>query len=238
MTEPDWLSSTDPDRMLDHLGFKARGRKLRLFACACAAHVWYGLHDDRSREAIAVADRYADGLADAAELIAAQQGAVAAWKDLPVESVKQSRMARKASWSTKQAAALACWAAGPELDGAQSRRAIRGQTTAQRCVFAHFLRDLYASPFRPPPAILPAWLTCNGGAVRHIAQALYDEGRFDELPVLADALEEAGCSEAAILAHCRDDGLHVRGCWVVDLLLARHHTDLGRAELALTPTAP
>jgi hypothetical protein len=235
MTEPEWLSSTDPDRMLDHLGCKARGRKLRLFACACAGYVWYGLHDDRSREAVAVADRYADGLADAAELIAAQQGAVAAWKEIPLESVKQSRMARKASWSTKYAAALACWAADPDLNGARSRRAIREQSPAQRAVFAHFLRDLYDSPFRPPPAILPAWLACNGGAVRHIAQALYDEGRFDQLPILADALEDAGCDDAAILAHCRGDGPHVRGCWVVDLLLGRHHTDLGPAGAALTP---
>src|SRR5262249_22253367 len=155
--------------------------------------------------------------------------------DLPGDGVKHSRMARKASWPLKHAASLPCWAADPELNGPRSRRAIARQTLAQKYVFAGFLRDLYASPFRPPPAIHPAWLACNGAAGRHTAQALYEEGRFAELPVLADALEEAGCTSDAMLAHCRGDGPHVRGCWVVDLLLGRHHPALGPAGLALTP---
>ena len=53
------------------------------------------------------------------------------------------------------------------------------------------------------------------------AQAIYDEPAFDRLPILADAVTDAGCDNADILTHCRGDGRHVRGCWVVDLLLGK-----------------
>jgi hypothetical protein len=65
----------------------------------------------------------------------------------------------------------------------------------------------------------PSWLAWNDGTVPRIAQDIYDEWAFDRLPILADALEDAGCDNADILAHCRQAGEHVRGCWVVDLLL-------------------
>jgi hypothetical protein len=51
-----------------------------------------------------------------------------------------------------------------------------------------------------------------------MAQAIYDERRFGDLPILADALEDAGCNDARILSHCRDEQEHVRGCWVLDLV--------------------
>ena len=66
-----------------------------------------------------------------------------------------------------------------------------------------------------------AWLAWNGGTVPRIAQAIYAERAFDRLPVLADALEDAGCANADVLAHCRSGGEHVRGCWVIDLLLGK-----------------
>src|SRR5262249_32691175 len=85
---------------------------------------------------------------------------------------------------------------------------------------AQLLRDLFGNPFRSIH-IAPAWLAWNDGTVRRIAQAIYDERAFDRMPVLADALEDAGCTERAILAHCRQPGEHVRGCWVVDLILGK-----------------
>jgi hypothetical protein len=80
------------------------------------------------------------------------------------------------------------------------------------------LRDLFGNSFRPA-SVDPFWLTWNGGTVPKLAQAIYDERRFADLPVLADALEEAGYTSADILDHCRRPGEHVRGCWVVDLCL-------------------
>ena len=66
-----------------------------------------------------------------------------------------------------------------------------------------------------------AWLAWNDGTIRKMAQVIYGDRAFDRLPLLADALEDAGCTDADILGHCRTPGEHVRGCWVVDLLLGK-----------------
>jgi hypothetical protein len=82
---------------------------------------------------------------------------------------------------------------------------------------SHLLQDIFGNPFRPVTAD-PEWLTATAVA---LAQTIYAERAFDRLPILADALEDAGCDNADILAHCRGDGPHVRGCWVVDLILGK-----------------
>src|SRR5262249_42286549 len=82
-------------------------------------------------------------------------------------------------------------------------------------------RDFVGNPFRPSPPLSPAVLIWNDGTVVKLAQAIYDERAFDRLPILADALEEAGCQDQDILGHCRSGGEHVRGCWIVDLLLGK-----------------
>ena len=84
----------------------------------------------------------------------------------------------------------------------------------------HLLREVFGNPFGPL-TIDPLWLAWNGGTVTTLAQSIYDDRAFDRLPIMADALEEAGCTNADILAHCRQPGEHVRGCWVVDLILGK-----------------
>ncbi|MBI1918367.1 MAG: hypothetical protein HYS12_27060 [Planctomycetes bacterium] len=85
---------------------------------------------------------------------------------------------------------------------------------------ASLLRDVLGNPFRPV-MINPSWLAWNASTVRNMTQAIYEERAFDRLPILADALEDAGCTDAEILNHCRGPGPHVRGCFAVDLLLGR-----------------
>jgi hypothetical protein len=82
------------------------------------------------------------------------------------------------------------------------------------------LKDIVGNPFRAV-VVNPGWLAWNDGTVVRIAQGIYDERAFDRLPVLGDALEEAGCDNDDILDHCRQPGQHVRGCWLVDLLTGR-----------------
>jgi hypothetical protein len=82
---------------------------------------------------------------------------------------------------------------------------------------AILLRDVFGNPFRPV-TIDPSWLAWNNSTIPNLAQGIYEERAFDRLPILADALEEAGCNDADILAHCRSGGDHVRGCWAVDLV--------------------
>ncbi len=79
------------------------------------------------------------------------------------------------------------------------------------------LRDIFGNPFRPV-TFDPAWRT---EAAVGIAQAAYDSRKFGNLPILADALQDAGCDHPDILAHLRGPGPHVRGCWVVDLVLGK-----------------
>jgi hypothetical protein len=82
------------------------------------------------------------------------------------------------------------------------------------------LRDIFGNPFRPA-AIDPGWRTWNGGTAVQLARTVHEERFFQNLPILADALEEAGCTDTNILDHCRSPGPHARGCWVVDLLLGK-----------------
>ena len=88
-------------------------------------------------------------------------------------------------------------------------------------------RDLQAEEVCVPSdnasliSLEPDWLTWNDGTVYKIALAMDEDGAFERMPILADALEDAGCDNADILAHCRSEGPHVRGCWVVDLLLGK-----------------
>jgi hypothetical protein len=83
------------------------------------------------------------------------------------------------------------------------------------------LRDIFGNPFHPPPAIHPAWLSSNDATIIELARTIYDQRDFHRLPRLGDALEEAGSIHADVLTHCRVAAPHVRGCWVVDLLLGK-----------------
>ncbi len=93
----------------------------------------------------------------------------------------------------------------------------RTESHPQPC---HLLRDIFGNPFRPAIAD-PVWLAWEDGTVPALAQSIYDERAFDRLPILSDALEEAGCTNTDILGHCRQPGQHVPGCWVVDLVLGK-----------------
>jgi hypothetical protein len=98
----------------------------------------------------------------------------------------------------------------------QGRAAVKAEEASQTVL----LRELFGNPFRPV-ALAPAWLVWGDGTVAKLAQAIYDERAFDDLPVLADALEDAGCDNTDILTHCHQPGEHVRGCWLLDLILAK-----------------
>jgi hypothetical protein len=86
---------------------------------------------------------------------------------------------------------------------------------------AELLRDILGNPFRPSaplPRFVVGW---NDSTVRRIAAGIYEERAFDRLPILADALLDAGCDNEELIAHCRGEGPHVRGRWAVDLILGK-----------------
>ncbi len=79
------------------------------------------------------------------------------------------------------------------------------------------LRDIFGNPFRPV-AFSAEWRTDTAVS---LARGMYESRDFSAMPILADALQDAGCDNADVLNHCRGEGIHVRGCWVVDLVLEK-----------------
>ncbi len=239
VTEDEWGVCADPLVMLKNLSGKVSRRKLRLFACAACRRAEQWMTDERSRVALDVAERQADGLASEGEVREARSRAQAAAADAHAFYATREEASYGPAYAAFNAAGAAaevlkvrtstpiCLAAyavagaehapGPEeaVDDA-FRTAFKMEDAEQ----AKLLRDVVGNPFRPA-AIEPTWRTWNEGIIPGLAQAIYEERAFDRLPILADALEEAGCADAAILNHCRRPGGHVRGCWVVDLVLGR-----------------
>jgi hypothetical protein len=135
------------------------------------------------------------------------------------DKTAQSASVAATVWSEKVDAALvAGWLVG---QGGAVGAAFDAACRPAKAVQANLLHDIAGSPFRPPPFIAPAVLASKGGATRRLAEAIYAERAFDRMPILADALEEAGCTDANLLGHLREPGPHTPGCWALDLILAR-----------------
>jgi hypothetical protein len=222
--EAQWLTWPDPQALLGFLRTTgADERKLRLFACACCRRVWHLAASRRSMEAVDTVERYLDRLPGGERLPAARTAGWAAYREAPKDRPGARRFAHAAYLMTRggegmthsrvsQAAQLCAEAAveaGNDL----------GTWGRERAAQAALLRDLF-NPFRAV-TLDPAWLTHNGGTAARVASAIHEAGDFDAVPVLADALEEAGCEDCTLLDHCRGPGPHVRGCWAVDLILGR-----------------
>jgi hypothetical protein len=196
MTEAEWLGSVLPDRMRDFMEGKATDRKLRLFGVACFRRGYCRLFGvgQEGQDAVAVAERYADGLASREDVDEAGR--------------------RVLRWDLHSLAA--------DMERLDVHQQVH-------YVFAsNLLRDLFGPLLFRPVTADPAWLSWRDGTVPRLAQVAYDQRSLPSgylnrarLAVLADALEEAGCSVTEILDHLRGLDPHVRGCWVVDLLLGK-----------------
>jgi hypothetical protein len=227
MTEEQWLACGEVDRLLLFVFRRANDRKRCLFASACCRQVWRFLTDKRSRQAVTIAERFVDGAATNDELEQAEREAEAAEVALAAagRETATSRAATSAycvscfsnAWdqadlgwdfasATADHAADAARAAGMEVN----------QLAMLRCVFGN--------PFRSP-ALDPRWLTATVGSLAQAADEDRERpsGHLDSarLAVLADALEEVGCTQDDLLAHLRSAEPHVRGCWALDLVLGK-----------------
>jgi hypothetical protein len=185
-------------------------RKLRLFAVACSRLVWDRLWYKQSRDAIEMAERYADGLCDRKALLRAGKLASSVVRRSQYREVE--RVARDAAIADAHKAAV--WVRS-SLGHALKDDPRQG---VAQCVL---LREIAGNLFRLSPPLPAAVLAWNDGTVPRIAQGIYEGRAFDRLPILHDALLDAGCDDEDILAHCRSEGPHVRGCWVIDLILGK-----------------
>jgi hypothetical protein len=172
---------------------------------------------------VEVADRFADGLATAQALNAVHIAAsgVLGYVMEPVAHQGDQLLAWAATEISQPGAYDAALAVRKGLVEIGVGSDVEKQFPGALKSGCNFLRDIVGNPFRPSPDIDSALLSWNDGSVPRRARAIYDHRNFERLPVLADALADAGCDHADMLKHCRHPGPHVRGCWVVDLLLAQ-----------------
>ena len=216
-----WERSADPDRMLEAAAGRLSERKLLLFGCACARRAW-DLIPESARAAVPLVERAAE--------VEDEEGRHEAVRAALFESVGQfagmavyllprrlqlaeyvpvvARLLRSREWSASLPAEERAWTEYlTPLLNLSPRRDHPEQAALLRCVAGR--------PF-DPPGFDPGWRTSD---VVALAAGVYAEEAFDRLPILADALQDAGCDDESVLWHCRRPGGHVRGCWVVDLAM-------------------
>jgi hypothetical protein len=220
MTEQQWLACHDPQRMLQFLRWRMSERKLQLFACGCCRLIWDVVWSRRSLEAVVITERFLDGLprGELRPVVRRQ-----AW-----EAIRTTPRDRPGAYSAAHAAHMTSVFGGEtpafyrvlrvqEYCTSAAEEANLGSWNEHQAAQADLLRDLIGNPFRS--AILDPSL--RDATVIRLAQTIHEEGRFDEIPVLGDALEEAGCPNQELIDHCHQTLMHYRGCWVVDTILAK-----------------
>jgi len=227
MTEAEWLAEADPTRLIQFVEGRLSARKRRLLAAALCRVADRHADTPELARALNEVEWFADGLAGAPELDRARQRC----RVMAVQQRSQSdRLAleggpedslpaleqHELAWAVAYAAAVSVTLRDVlmRLSGEFERSPDGRFASACR----DRVLDVVGNPFRPA-AFDPSWRTSTALS---LASQMYDSRDFGAMPILADALQDAGCTSDDILGHCRDaHATHVRGCWVVDGVLNR-----------------
>jgi hypothetical protein len=209
--------------MLTFLLGTASDRKLRLFCVACCRRLWLLFRDDRSRRAIDIAERFADGVANIKSLRRAGRTADKVVEaELRIAAVHNDEHPSWIAYFMAQAAWMIADPFSAEdvvsslTDAARLAKLQNDEPNAQVAL----LRNIFGNLFRLT-VLEPSWLRWNDLTVPRIAEGIYEDRAFERLPILADALLDAGCDNDDIIQHCREPRPHVRGCWAVDRILGK-----------------
>jgi hypothetical protein len=232
MTEVEWFKRDDAAGLVWHLNSahkvartKVGKRKLRLFCCACVRQIGDLIRQEETRAAVEVGERFANSAATAAELEAARSASFHADQKLAravgteagnavLYATAKSLTEKVLKRCTMYACLARFHALVPNHRGPVSP--LSPEYSAAARAQADALRDIFGNPFHPV-AFAPEWRTTTAVS---LARQMYEARDFSALPILADALQDAGCTSTEILNHCRDpEQVHVRGCWVCDLVL-------------------
>jgi hypothetical protein len=222
VNEQEWETSTELTAMMASLGIRGgtSERKLRLFAAACCRCAWSLLIDERSRAAVEAAECYADGLLGEEEREAAFRAACDASGDVRrgvwPETTLRFRRARDPD-SVFRATCLAAFASGSRAGDIQMYLRSDNVDLPEGKVRCQMLRCIFGPPVQSV-ALSASSLTPTAVA---LACSIYEERDFACLPVLADALEDAGCTRWELLGHLRAPGRHSLGCWSLDTVLGK-----------------
>jgi hypothetical protein len=242
MTEEEWLACDAPTPMLEFLRGKVSNRKLRLFgvACCCEVRDLITTMEEAGIGCGFLAVRLGEQLADGRATREAVLGAIEDWVGMmdsgysPYGHLLYNALPGLADADAHRGAIRTAEGAGiargrlvmNRVDIARNERSRLSELSraegraATEIAYAHQcdqLRDIFGNPFRPI-TLDPAWLTST---VVSLARQMYDSRDFATMPILADALQDAGCENVDVLQHCRGEGVHCRGCFVVDLVIGR-----------------
>jgi hypothetical protein len=242
MTEQEWRHGVERSPMMNWLRRRGTDRQFYLAGCAAVRMLWDMLPDQPYRNLIRLLEQYVDGQLGREKLSrahrSAESAAFAEYGALQNQGLSTRRLSRRMApvFATVQASDPrgsweAAFSAMVAVEGALGRATVN----ARQCAV---LRDIFGNPFQTPPAVDRAWLAWNDATVAKLAQSIYEDRAFGRLPILADALEEAGCDQAALLDHCRQPAEHARGCWVLDALLGMTDRQRAAQELALFEPHP
>ena len=218
MTNTEWLASDDDLAMLEAVRASASERQLRLIAIACSRHLRLMLNDGVAAvaidEALGAAERYAEALGTKASLKRARRSVSAVRHGMSVV-VGVASPAWNALWLTEVAASEnACGSVIPEIQRLAGMRLIAVHERPPTC-------NLIRCVIGPPSRLNPTNRAACTSEVISLARSIDEHRSFERMPVLAQALEAAGCDDCDALSHCRTHGDHVRGCWVVDEILGK-----------------
>jgi hypothetical protein len=217
-----WLQENDLGAMLDHVYDISRQRKLRLWLAACLRWA-IELRNDalagRLLQTVDLMERHADGRVSDVVLAASRASLT---EDVPILMALRTAQTIPLTRRDLDDTLIGLRQAGyPEVRVPGQERLAEGVYASiirtMNDALCAYLRDLFGNPF-DPVNFHPHWRTPD---VRLMAEVLYREPDAEQMPVLADALLDAGCDDDRILNHCRE-GIHLRGCWLLDAILERH----------------
>lgn len=217
MTEEQWLTGEEPAPLYRYACGSADDRRSRLYAVACCRRKWKYFTDERIQRAVETAESFAEGEGTLGDLDYASQQVSSAFYEWRSKHGSQGQLTR---------ISFAClglvrsrvdlWQLTTNTSGIPNNSArARALDGIQQ---SKLLREIYGNPFRSV-AFNSEWRTSD---VMLLATGTYGERAFDRMPILADALQDAGCDSDSLLNHLRDSSAtHVRGCWALDLVLGK-----------------
>lgn len=219
MNEAEWLVCGNPQLMLEFLRGKVSNRKLRLFLVSVARSVWDKIDREDMRQAVEAGELHADGLMTQEEL-RGHNSAMYNYVSNPTAEQREWFRGVIHGSAEKLGAlklSLLCVFSEQGLSTIPGPPAYRDGLRLTSQYQPPLLHEIFGNPFRPV-TFNPAWRTDTAIA---LARTMYESREFSAMPILGDALQDAGCDNEDVLNHCRGDGPHVRGCWVVDLVLGK-----------------